>query len=90
MKILIRIYLTRLQEKNDKSDKMLEEESNSVILFYKWRSSYLAQVPPFGPDLNQMFEPQEENLSKASANKEEKTILLKMQVFRISQSSIYY
>lgn len=77
MKILIRIYLTHLQQTNE-NEISNEEENPSETLFYKFRPNYLNQIPPFGPDLKEILLPDHEK--KEGFCKRKKAVLFKLQV----------
>ena len=83
LKILIRIYLMALQGWEEEGDREEDDEKYSEVLFQKYRPNYLNQVPPFSPELKEMFtkssSTEEEKIREE--NKKGKMILYKLQVF---------
>lgn len=82
LKILIRIYLSHLQQMSSFSSPTESSEifDASDILFYKYRPNYLDCMPPFDSDLFQLLSPPHGSLAKNTIDKDQKLILMKLQV----------
>ncbi|EEB20087.1 hypothetical protein Phum_PHUM601870 [Pediculus humanus corporis] len=81
LKILIRIYLMQLQGWEEEGDREEDDEKCSEVLFQKHRPNYLNEVPPFSPELKDVFTKTSSSTEekREEKNKKGKMILYKLQ-----------